>query len=366
MESLAEIWSQMQYSLFPQLRECLEEPLTDKLRQVVSVLELVRIEEHPLMRDYQWIGRKRLDRRPVARAFVVKAVYGLATTEMLIDRLRFDQSLRRICGWERVSQMPSAATFSRAFAEFAAANLGEAVHEALVRQHMAGRLVGHISRDSTEIEAREKPAAKEKQPLKTARKRGRPKRGEVREPPPAKSRLPKQAVQSGEEAFAELPTVCDVGIKRNSKGHSHSWIGYKLHLDVADGGIPITALTTSASLHDSQAAIPMAKRTAGRVVALYELMDAAYDAEAIRQSVDDLGHKAIIDPNPRKTGAVPFDPATAERFKERTTVERAYSRLKDEFGARHVRVRGHPKVHMHLMFGVLALFADQSLKLLHR
>lgn len=44
-------------------------------------------------------------------------------------------------------------------------------------------------------------------------------------------------------------------------------------------------------------------------------------------------------------------------------VERAYSRLKDDFGGRQVRVRGHRKVHAHLMFGVPALFADQLLQL---
>lgn len=44
-------------------------------------------------------------------------------------------------------------------------------------------------------------------------------------------------------------------------------------------------------------------------------------------------------------------------------MERAYSRLKDSFGARYVRVRGHAKVHLHLMLGVITLFADQLLKL---
>ncbi len=50
------------------------------------------------------------------------------------------------------------------------------------------------------------------------------------------------------------------------------------------------------------------------------------------------------------------------RFAERTTVERVYSRLKDEFGARYIRVRGYAKVMTHLMFGVVALTADQLLR----
>ena len=44
---------------------------------------------------------------------------------------------------------------------------------------------------------------------------------------------------------------------------------------------------------------------------------------------------------------------------KRTTAERANSRLKDEFGANKVRVRGHEKVYCHLMFSVLVLAADQ-------
>lgn len=53
--------------------------------------------------------------------------------------------------------------------------------------------------------------------------------------------------------------------------------------------------------------------------------------------------------------------AERDRLAERTMVERVYSRLKDEFGGRTVRVRG--KVMAHLMFGVLALTVDQLLKL---
>ena len=46
-------------------------------------------------------------------------------------------------------------------------------------------------------------------------------------------------------------------------------------------------------------------------------------------------------------------------------MERVNGRLKDEFGARHIRVRGHGKVLCHLMFGVLALTVDQLLRLLN-
>ena len=103
-------------------------------------------------------------------------------------------------------------------------------------------------------------------------------------------------------ALADLPRACDVGTKRNAKGHTTSWIGYKLHVDTADGGIPISCIMTSASTHDSQVAIPLGTLTAGRVENLYDLMDAAYDSIEIRAHCILLGHKPIIDVNPINPG----------------------------------------------------------------
>ena len=65
------------------------------------------------------------------------------------------------------------------------------------------------------------------------------------------------------QMLADLPTACDVGTKRNAKGHTTSWVGYKLHVDTADGGVPISCIMTSASTHDSQVAIPLGTQTAG-------------------------------------------------------------------------------------------------------
>lgn len=363
MSIIAQMWDEICTTLVPRLEASLETPLTAKLEQLVSILEVVRVEEHLNGERQQRMGRKREDRRPLARAFVAKAVYNLPTTELLIEMLPRQPTLRRICGWACRRDIPSAATFSRAFGEFAEDHLAERVHERLVATPMGEQIVMHLSRDSTEIEAREKPAKKPAPTPHPPRKRGRPKRGEEREPPPL-TRLERQRTQTVEEALAELPYVCDVGTKVDSNGHKHSWIGWKTHLDVIDGGLPITVVTTSASLHDSQVAIPMAKRTARRIQVLYELMDAAYDADPIHTTCHALGHRSIIEANPRRGEAVPFDPATALRYQERTTAERVNARLKDEFGGRYLRVRGHLKAHAHIMFGVIALFADQLLKLL--
>jgi len=173
-----------------------------------------------------------------------------------------------------------------------------------------------------------------------------------------------QPTRSLAETLADLPTACTVGCKRKSQGVQESWTGYTRHLDCADGDIPVSALPTSASLHDSQVAIPLAQLTAGRVRNLYDLADSAYDVPQILAFSRTLGHVPLIDPHPRRTDALPFDPASTIRFRERSTVERVNSTLKDNFGGRFVRVRGHAKVMAHLLFGLLALTATQLFNLL--
>lgn len=276
-------------------------------------------------------------------------------------------ALRQICGWEMRRQVPSESVFSRTFAEFAQSALADQVHAALVEQFVGDQVVMHLSRDSTAIAAREKAVKKEKRPpKKSPYPRGRPKKGEVRPPRPVfASRLPKQLTQTAEEAIAELPTACGYGCKGDPTGNGHVqyWKGFKTHIDWADGSIPLTVITTSANLDDSQAAIPLARLTARRVTSLYDLMDCAYDAPQIRQVSAELGHVALIVRNPTRKEPMPFDPPMKRRFCERSGAERGNSRLKDEFGCRFVRVRGHAKVHLHVMFGVLALFADQLFKI---
>jgi Transposase DDE domain len=117
------------------------------------------------------------------------------------------------------------------------------------------------------------------------------------------------------------------------------WRGYKLHLSVIDGDIPISAILTSARTHDSQVAIPLMQMSAQRVTDLGDLMDAAYDAEAIHAFSRSLGHVPLIEPVQRG-GWIPLDEAQRQRFGQRSASERVNGRLKDFFGGRTVRVRG--------------------------
>jgi hypothetical protein len=363
-DKLSCYWNMIQENLFPWLEESLG-PLTQKQQQLVTVLEFARVEEF-LSRYTGLVGRPEENRTTIARAFVAKAVYNLPTTVHLLDRLRCDKVFRRLCGWEKSSDIPSESTFSRAFSEFSKSALAERVHSALIKNYQSDCLIGHISRDSTAIEAREKVLFKEKVEITVMapKKRGRPKKEEIR-PEKEPTRLERQTTMTLKEMFDDLPKACDIGTKKNSKGFKVSWKGYKFHIDTADNMIPISAILTSASTHDSQVAIPLALTTNQRVTNLYDLMDAAYDSKIIRDHSQSLGHVPLIDFNRRTEKDVrSFMPHEAERYKERSTAERINARLKDEFGGITVRVKGHFKVLSHLMFGLIALTVDQLVRLM--
>lgn len=381
----------LQSELFPAVEEAVGE-LDETARRLVAVLEMIPLARFvPASRG--WLGRPQKDRLAIASAFVAKAVYGFSLTRQVLERLHQDPQLRRLCGWQHAHQVPHESTFSRAFAEFATMELPQFVHEALIANTQQGRLIGHIARDSTAIEARErfpetaapssatpKPAASSAAtPSGQPGKRGGPHRRHKGGKPPARppkedTRLHRQRRMSLPEMLGELPRHCSLGVKTKEGGNQQYWRGYKLHLDVADGQIPISAILTAASLHDSQVAIPLATMTAQRVTSLYDVMDAAYDATEIYEHSRSLGHVPIVRPVKRNHKEIPFSGrqkwearemtwAEQDRFRERTMVERVNARLKDEFGGRQIRVRGASKIMAHLMFGVLVLTADQILKL---
>ncbi len=80
----------------------------------------------------------------------------MTITRQLLERLSSDVALRRICGcWESWREVPHEWAFSRAFAEFAESEGSPRLHAALIEETPKDRLIGHISRDSTQIEARE-------------------------------------------------------------------------------------------------------------------------------------------------------------------------------------------------------------------
>ena len=377
----------LQEELFP-LLQTVTGPLSEQMQLLASVMALAPL-ERLLSAQRGSTGRPAKDRAALATAFMAKAILNLPTTRDLMGRLRVDEALRQYCGWATVQALPHESKFSRAFAEFAQTQLPQQLHEAVIAATQKERLIGHIARDSTAIPARERypETEKQKEVKRQAKKKNKggkggrqkgSKGGFLRAKAADRgTRIQRQCHQKLDRQLKDLPQQCDTGAKKNTQGHEQYWRGYKLHLDVADGQIPISAILTSASVHDSQVAIPLMTMTSARVTYLYELMDSAYDADPILAHSRQLNHVPIASPHPRRgtkkpskmPKVFPDKPtpqltwAQQERYKTRTMSERVNARLKDEFGASQIRVRGAAKVMAHLMFGVLALAVDQWLRL---
>lgn len=179
----SQYWSRIQGLLFPQVEEELG-PLTKKQQQLITILEVIRVEQF-IPDRFGLEGRPPKSREAIARAFVAKMVYNMPTTTALWERLQSDKNIRRICGWENRRQIPSESTFSRAFAEFAKSALPQRVHRELIKKTYKETIVLHNLRDATTIEAREHPSKNDtysQKNSKSQRKRGRPKKGEEKLP----------------------------------------------------------------------------------------------------------------------------------------------------------------------------------------
>ena len=96
-EMLSQYWLCIQGNLFPWMEECLGD-LSKKQQQLISTLEIIRLEEH-IFSSGRCPGRPLSSRAAIARAFIAKAIYSIPTTRALLDRLECDIKLRRICGW---------------------------------------------------------------------------------------------------------------------------------------------------------------------------------------------------------------------------------------------------------------------------
>lgn len=177
------------------------------------------------------------------------------------------------------------------------------------------------------------------------------------------------------EMIKELPNSCDIGMKKNAQGYATIWKGYKLHVAVDDNCVPISAILTSASLNDCEAAIPLATKADKVAKNFYDLMDSAYDVPEIKEHCNSLGHIPLIDKHARGTvekeekikeakrkKTLNAYTAADKRYRERFSKERFNALYKDYYGGREIYYRGHAKIFCHTMFGILALTASTLLR----
>lgn len=288
-ETFSSHWLTIRPSLFNFIEDEVGE-LDEEQRLFVRVAESLELRQ--VAARYGWCGngRRPSSRLAIFKLLLMKHVWNWPETKDALGEVRRSPALRRLCGWEAKADIPSESTVSRAFAAFALDKTADDLLARFVGKIFKGRIVLHRSMDSTEIDARERPATK-------VEKADAAKSAAVKAQVDANAGdFNAPAAQRGRDLDANvslLPTLCDWGCKRNSKGKTQFWRG---------------------------------------------------------------------EPKPDCRGErfVHVVPAEKVRFRNRTGVERVYGHLHDAHGGRHVRVRGHAKVFLHLLLGLLVIAVEQA------
>jgi len=380
--NLSKMWNKifnLENSLFPALKEELRlEKLSNKEQKLIKILDFAQIEKNITVVT---ITNTPKDREEIARAFIAKSVYNIQTTRDLIDRLHCDRNLRVLCGWRYKIDIPSESKFSRVFKELSELKIAEKTHQKFIEEYLSDTIFIYNATDATKIPLREKPLIVEKED-KPKNKVGRPKKGEKREPIKPKILEQQKNMQTAENMLELVSTNCGVGVKQNSKGNREVWIGGKLHISAVDGDIPIVAFYSGANVHDSSVALPLINETSKRVSYLYDLQDAGYDSDIIKEYSTKLDHKPIIDINPKNSKELKekialakeekdkfeylnlSQDSTEHHYNQRSMVERVNKYLKDDFGCNTIYYQGATKVASVLAFGILSICIHQSLKLI--
>ncbi len=382
-----------------------------KHEQLIQILDLIDMDSvYPRRFWDSGFGRPKINRQAFLAAFIAMIIWHIQTAEMLRERLAADKFLRSICGFDyRVNKLPSKSSFSRAFAELSVLNIGDKVHELLIIEHCGSELYEHSSIDASAIAVAEKAVATKKAPsreeIKMAKsalkelakqeklvqkeartqamallngtqvlpkvtvvadivKNNAAKANAILQRRPKKYTAKDQLGQTNSEIFAKLPVVCNYGSKHDSNGNQHTWKGYKLHIAVNDYNVPVAAMVTSASTHDSLCAIPLIRITEQRIDNLYYLMDKAYDSSAIHTETDSHGKVALIDFNHRgdKGDTRKFDPNEQRHYGNRAFAESCFSNLKIQYLPRYILYRGISKVKCLLNLALSVITATQIIK----
>ena len=378
---LSKIWTKilnLESSLFSALKEELRlEELSYKEQKLIKILDFAQIEKNITVIS---ITNTPKDREEIARAFIAKSVYNFQTTRDLIDRLHHDRTLRIICGWRYKSDIPSESKFSRVFKELSDLQIAAKTHEQFVKEYLSNTVFMYNAIDATKIPLRVKPVKVEKEE-NPKNKVGRPKKSEVKEPKQPTILQQQQTMTTTKEMLSLVSTHCGVGIKQNSKGNREVWIGGKLHISAVDGDIPVAAFYSGANVHDSSVALPLINETSKRVNYLYDLQDAGYDSNIIRDFSKKLNHRPLIDINPKNSKELKAkielqkeekrkfemlllpQNSDTHHYNQRSMVERVNKYLKEDFGCNTIYYQGAAKVASVLAFGILSICIHQSLKL---
>lgn len=314
-----------------------------------TTITLLATDERIQLSRYHSVGRIGYDLLSIFGILILKLHYHIRTMKETLLLLQENMNLRDILD---ISQVPSEASMSRLTRKIENIVSINTLHERLIgvyTQEM-DRIIGHLSIDSTTIEAREKPFRKPK-PAQTEptppQKRGRKAKGSQEEQE-YRERIAKEEearvhylAESPEKSLSELEMRCSITAKQNSKGKKQWFIGYKAHIATDDFGVPICFVVTGACVHDSKVAVPLLKRANQKTEFFYILLDKGYISPAVNDYADMIERTVIIDRKGYKgVSPIPLEPAYAQRYKARTTVERTNSELKDGFLPDKIYKRG--------------------------
>ena len=150
----------LENSLFAELRENLQiKEFSIKEAKLIRVLDFAEIEKFITITSQTNTPKYR---EQIARAFIVKSIYNFQTTKDLLNRLHVDRTLRTLCGWRYVNEIPSESTFSRAFDEISTMQIAQKSHEKFVENYLSEKTFFYSATDATKIPLREKAVKTQK------------------------------------------------------------------------------------------------------------------------------------------------------------------------------------------------------------
>ena len=262
--------------------------------------------------------------------FVVKYYLGLSSTAELLRVLHRNPYIARTVGIETVLDIPHKATFSRFFKRLASPKILprlKDVSRSFVRRYYS-ELPGfgeRVALDSTTLKAWSNGGKKPK-------------------------------------------TDPDAGwsIKKGSQGSKEYTYGWKLHLLVdCESEMPIAANVSAGNVNDSKRAsnvLREARREVPRFHPRFIIADKGYASRAMFHLVRrQYNADPVIDIPATSVHMLAQEgrQATLAGYrslkKQRTAVERAYSRLKGQRSLNHITVRGWRKVTAHCYLSLIAL-----------
>lgn len=303
-----------------------------------TVQSLLSQDERRMLSSHHHRGRNGYALSSILGIMLLKLLYQMRTMKGTLQLLQENGNLKDMLA---ITKVPSEATVSRLSKEVEEIVNPTDLHQRVVQAYTKSldRLaVGHLSIDSTTIEAREKPVKTGTPKTKTNKKRGRKAKGSLEEHQyrERQAQMEQDRIaylqESFEASLSRLEMRCSMTAKQNSKGKKQWFIGYKAHLATDDYGVPMSFAVTGASVHDSKVAVPLMKKTRGITDFWYVLLDKGYISPVINDYVDMIERKVIIDRKAYQgVVAAPLDPASQLRYTARTTVERTNSELKDGF-----------------------------------